>query len=393
MARMPLLFLRGSYYECGFQKGEFFKSEIQTYYEELEPKMSAMLEFYHSKKGRDFCEGMMKAAREKYPQYVDENKGIADGAGITEEKAIMSILWSQLDDALGFAEKEIFAAYGKSIAAQGCSDIFVNNGKEKIIGHNNDWASNMKPFIQLAYYAEYTLPNGDVVPPQTLLAIGGHPARMQGSSWASGMGMVSSLNDLAILDNKLWSGVKLPSFILNRAMQHAKDKDDLVRILTDQGNGIGWGWTFCVNAGFIDDPNLYNVEVGPSTEAKSSVSVVTISQDKIIEKETAGVYSHFNHVKHLPDKGIRVQLCDIRQARFDELPTPHDLESVLNIMGDENHDDFPIYRANGEGHLWFTNWSSVMDFNGKRVLVYKDNPKTSEPIAILPFSLVMDDKP
>ncbi|CAH1790783.1 unnamed protein product [Owenia fusiformis] len=391
MARIPILFLRGSYYECGFQKGEFFKSEIQTYYEEQEPKMSAMLEFYHSDKGRDFCESMMKAAREKYPQYVDENKGIADGAGIPEEKAIMTLLWSQIDDALGFAEKEIFAAYGKSIAAQGCSDIFVNNDKEKIIGHNNDWVSSMKSCIQLAYYAEYTLPNGDVVPPQKLLTIGDHPANIVNAAYVNHYGMCGDINILVFPNDEL-APKKSTSLILNRAMQHAKDKDDLVRILTDEGHGIGWGWTFCVNAGFIDDPNLYNVEVGPSTEAKSSVSVVTISQDKTIEKETPGVYSHFNHVKHLPDKGIRVQLCDIRQARFDELPTPHDLESVLNIMGDENHDDFPIYKAREEGLLWNTNWSSVMDFTRKRVLVYKDNPKTSEPIAILPFSLVMDDK-
>lgn len=101
-----------------------------------------------------------------------------------------------------------------------------------------------------------------------------------------------------------------------------------------------------------------------------------------------------------------------RKATAAKLPLPHDLQSTLNILGDESDEKYPIFRtprktdtgstvATGNilqciFHLFihsfnisfFSSLLGVFDLNKQRLLVYLGNPKTNKAILDITFPWV-----
>ena len=75
-------------------QGHEFKERIQTFMA-THPKKENILAFYKEKNGKEFCDSLLSACRAKYPHYMEEIKGIADGADIPHQQvgAVLVGLW------------------------------------------------------------------------------------------------------------------------------------------------------------------------------------------------------------------------------------------------------------------------------------------------------------
>ncbi|EFJ40199.1 hypothetical protein VOLCADRAFT_100039, partial [Volvox carteri f. nagariensis] len=64
-----------------------------------------------------------------------------------------------------------------------------------------------------------------------------------------------------------------------------------------------------------------------------------------------------------------------REARFAQFNMPLSAEDVLAILGDTTDAEFPIYRTGDYGGLVYTLCTVLYDLAGRRMMVYRGNPR------------------
>lgn len=93
--RMPYFEARGDHYSVGFQIGQRFKEQIQTrfgtqishffwsvkFFTGADPYLQKALGFVQTKSGQKEYSLLLNAARQSFPDYVEELQGLSDGSG------------------------------------------------------------------------------------------------------------------------------------------------------------------------------------------------------------------------------------------------------------------------------------------------------------------------
>ncbi|XP_013410380.1 uncharacterized protein LOC106173714 [Lingula anatina] len=77
---LPVLYARGTHYEVGYQVGRVFKSLIQDYVERDGFLQKTLVPYYNTADGNRVFQRYLHASETVYPQYIEELRGIADGA-------------------------------------------------------------------------------------------------------------------------------------------------------------------------------------------------------------------------------------------------------------------------------------------------------------------------
>lgn len=322
-------------FDAGLQHGRLAQQRIHGWFDT--PEMRSIFAFVEGG-GRQAFENLKRDNAAEFPAYVEEMRGIAEGANVTMDQVWCANMINELESLMTIA----------GTPAMHCSDIFAisDGGYESGFahGHNDDWSEAAKPFWYLTSY-HYS---GGATPGFRNCAGVTYPATLVGWSptWNE-HGMFATQNTL--IPRRSRAGGLACAFVQRRAVCPAENLDDVVRGLATPG----WSDGASMNVVDVFGRRMANVELWEDTH-----SVV-----EVLERD--GNYSHFNEYKHLTKQDgdriddARIFARDSRQATVDLLPPPRTAADVADRLSNPS-----VYRptatlvtvivngSTGELHLW-----------------------------------------
>ncbi|MBC8267771.1 MAG: peptidase C45 [Rhodospirillaceae bacterium] len=239
-------------------------------------------------KGSDYVGQMLAATRQSYPAYIHELQGMADGMGVTFERAF---LWSCRGDLRwpDNSSPEIAAGLGES-----CTTLIIPATPDQpaTIAHNEDG------YEKFADYCFWISVKPDGCPGFDSFI---YPGMIPGHTMAvNHAGIVQTINDITVHDLK----PGIPRHFICRAVLDCTSVDAAIDVLkrTDRAGG------FHHNLGSTTEGRLVSVEAPASGYA--------------IKEVTDTPSAHANHLvsPELKNKEQTIsQSTSARQSRADEL--------------------------------------------------------------------------
>lgn len=163
---------------------------------------------------------------------------------------------------------------------------------------------------------------------------------------------------------------------VTRALLAAENRDQAMEILRDSDLADG----FSINLFFTNENEFYNIETGPVVDEKSQMDVIKIEN---------GYNIHCNHYLRLKIaeyddfymRGTKARLETLK--KFKEPTTKQD---VIDMLGDTSHAEHFVFRCQPT-LATKTICVGIFDLKKKVWILYKDNPKNCEPLAVLSLEL------
>jgi len=132
---IPIVHLKGSHYEVGYQLGTQLKNNLVQRVERLKKKENW-------KKIKAEAGLFLQYSKKYVPEYVTEIKGAADGAGLELEELFPTIC-------------EEIGSWGYEYTV-GCSDLIASNDVTEdgsvLVAHNNDTSVSSQDFVTIIHY-------------------------------------------------------------------------------------------------------------------------------------------------------------------------------------------------------------------------------------------------
>nr|CAD7613239.1 unnamed protein product [Timema genevievae] len=153
---------------------------------------------------------------------------------------------------------------------------------------------------------------------------------------------------------------------LTRALLASENFVQAQQVLRDAGCGSGDGAS--INMTFLNqegDRLFHNAEVGPACGGAKEYLRLQVPQHD----------------------GNIVSSSDRRQAAFMRLPEPRSKRDMEIILGDQSDKEFSIFRESGDNDYVKTVAVGIFDCVERTWSIYADNPKTNDPIVVLPLLL------
>ena len=131
---------------------------------------------------------------------------------------------------------------------------------------------------------------------------------------------------------------------------------------------------------------FHNAEMGPATkpnDKESQLNILTISP---------GEHTiHCNRYLRLKVPEVTGLIIDSSVERMDTFKTfkkPKNKQDVIEMLGDTSAKEHQVFRGkSGEEQFLMTICVGIFDLNKRTWSLYKDNPKTNEPLIVLPLVL------
>lgn len=133
------------------------------------------------------------------------------------------------------------------------------------------------------------------------------------------------------------------------------------------------------------DRVFHNAEMGPAIDKnkESQLNILTVSPGECI--------MHCNKYLRLkvPEvTGLIIDSSVERMETFQKFNKPKSKEDVIKMLGDTGANDNQVFRDNaGVEEFLKTICVGIFDLKAKTWSLYKDNPKTNEPLVVLPMVL------
>ncbi len=195
---LPIIRVSGSNYDIGFQIGKTFRNRINSAF-----ASSTILRLNKPKdqKHPEWLDQLYKQSNETFPQYIQEIKGIADGARINFRDALIHNFRHCLS------------------SIDGCATIVFKSPQKIIIGHNEDYEPiiGKNSYITIAHLENHTkflaLTNAGSIP---------------GNAWGfNSHGLVFALDSLPPLPN-LNLNLGFPRILLDRYILESHTLEEAV---------------------------------------------------------------------------------------------------------------------------------------------------------------------
>ncbi len=195
---LPIIHVSGSNYDIGFQTGKRFRDHINSV---LTSSTILRLNKAKDQKHPEWLDKLYNQSNEIFPQYIQEIKGIADGAGIDFRDALIHNFRHCLS------------------SVDGCVTVVFKSPQKIILGHNEDYepAIGENSYITIAHLENQTrflaLTNAGSIP---------------GNAWGfNSHGLVFSLDSLPPLPNPS-QNLGFPRILLDRHILESQTLDEAI---------------------------------------------------------------------------------------------------------------------------------------------------------------------
>jgi hypothetical protein len=343
----------GSHREVGLAIGSHFADAIHRFFNSYGRLQQQLLPFYHTSTGKNYYQSFLSLHRERYPAYMSELEGIAEGAKRPFEEVFLVNLRGEYSGLMPQAPQT------GNTTVQGCTDCLVLTAESALIGHNEDGSPASLGGL---YVVTVNLDEGP-----TFSALS-YPGFLPGNAFGFNQaGILHTVNHVAPRPIK----VGLSRHFLARALLDARSLDEAIGNITESDRASGFNY----NIGSLSERRVVSVEVAP---------------ERHHVREVQGYYTHTNHYFELngqkqeitPSSRKRLE----RSAALNREAPPGEAGHVLALLGNQSDRDYPIYRDATLPDVDATLCSALYDLDSRELRIYYDHP-IKEPEKYVKLSL------
>lgn len=302
----PLVKVSGTHLEIGRQIGEARQEAVrrsiknarillEKTYEELELTWEGAR--IHARKYIPF-------AQERYPRYVDELTGIAEGAGVDfDDLAVLNALEAVTTDALHLTK---------------CTSMAVNEERTAdghvLVAHNEDWLPEDEPDV----FVVQASPVDE--PPFLAMTYGGLLPNIGFNAY----GLAQCCDSVHPSDSR----IGIPRVIASRAVLGARTIADAIRFMLVPHRAAGYNHLLAHESG-----ELYNVEVSARRFA------ILYGEEGFVVHTNHYLNTAMQAVEHEPDELIDTRVRYFRALRLLKATPLHTIKTLQAIQRD--HINYP----------------------------------------------------
>ncbi len=252
-------------------------------------------------------------AQERYPQYVDEMMGIAEGAGVPfDDVVVLNALEAVTMDALHLSK---------------CTSMAVNERRTAdghvLVAHNEDWL----PEDEADVYVVHVTPNDE--PPFIAMNYGG----LLPNVGFNAEGIAQCCDTVYPTDIR----IGIPRVVVSRAVLAARTLGDAIRCAVSPHRAAGYNHLIVHNSG-----ELYNVEVSAKRFG------ILYGQDGYVVHTNFYQDPQLQAIEYEPDELIGTRVRYHRAVRMLLGTEQHTVKSLQAIQRD--HINFPNSICNHAEH-------------------------------------------
>lgn len=302
----PLIKVSGSHREIGRQIGEAFPYKVRH---GIEDARKLLADAYDSLEltwegAQIQARKYLPFAQERYPQYVEEMMGIAEGAGVSfEDLVVLNAMEAVTSDALHLTRCTSFAVSGERTV-----DGHV------LAGHNEDWLPEDEDDV----FVMHATPEHE--PPFLAINYGGLLPNIGFNAY----GLAQLCDSVYPNDSR----IGIPRVIVSRAVLAAPTPAEAIKLMLAPHRAAGYNHLLVHESG-----EMYNVEV-------------SARRFEIVYGES-GCLAHTNHyltpnmqqVEEEPDELISSRVRYFRAERLLKRVQKHSVKSMQAILKD--HVNYP----------------------------------------------------
>ncbi|XP_013133546.1 PREDICTED: uncharacterized protein LOC106099525 isoform X1 [Papilio polytes] len=367
---VPVIYLQGSHYEVGYDVGRNFASVIQSFLKTYQGLKDFERE-YNTAAGRAAYDSTLVNMKQRYPYYVKEIQGVADGAKVP----FYQLFLLHMDDIIGTINDK----NSNRVDSGGCSDIAFKSPENVVLGHTED--------APMETVNHFYIMSAHVIPTPEDRELGAVEERFASLCYAGQLpgytmgfnehGLVFTINTLSPLVLKPGN---TPRMFITRALLTARTPADAEKILLDEGLGIGNGFSTNVIWTFENgERDLMNIEVAPDLGANKSILN--------IHKYTNETLMHCNAYLREKVQEVTGDIIDSSVTRMKAIHShapPRSRRDIESVLSDTTYKDYPVFQTRLDAPIQ-TIAAGIFDMSARTWSIYIDKPDSSEPVAILPI--------
>lgn len=379
----PIYTVNGTHYEIGYQVGKLGASRINDFIDNF-PDIGEMRTFILTAGATDFRD-LVNYNMAIYPSYFDELQGLSEGSGAEYTDILLLSFKHEIKTLIN--NENTYNSHNHNshkhlTQTPECSDILLNNETNdnfRGFGHNEDgWNGTLSTgfFVN----ATYSNTSGKV----TSYFAFQYPGIIIGDAFGfNNMGLTVSGNVIFPNNVTIGPGVR-GIYFLERAIldcDSIKCAIDTISTTTDSAAYTTYGGSINIGQKNGNDVEVVNVEV-----SSDYYSVLSLSSNG-----KSGYNYHFNNYLRLTNvSALDDASSDHRLNRTLELIAENDgirnLDTIIEILGDTQDDEYPIYRTSKSPDEATTLATVVFDIANGVFKVYQQcNPKQCQPSILVKF--------
>jgi len=360
----------GTYFEVGEIVGYEAKDLIRTRLNRTLPLWQWLLK---TPAAQSLNESMFKATNTLFPELVVEMTGIAQGSGLSVAEVFFLNTIAELESLQG-------SYMGH------CTDVFSagTNLSTSVWGHNEDSGPHDCNLTYIVNATIYNTPKRVVVTEKFVAYT--YPGSVAGRAFGwNHHGLIITTNALFANNINTDNPRAIPRAFHNRALYRAKDAVDALTLVT----GIPSVTAFSLNLGSWIPPKdnnplwesapYHNAEIDP---AGTFSYLRVFFRPTMIPKPAPPVTASLHHLYHANNFQVlrgNATIDPSSTARIDRLnqfPVPNTYAEVRNMLGDTKNSSYPVWQ-HGRAAGFYTMATALFRFDEGKVLIYANNPKTS----------------
>lgn len=331
----------GSHHEVGLAIGSHFAESIHRFFDSYDRLQQYFLPFYHTSTGKSCYKSYFELHHQRFPGYMRELEGIAEGAQRPFEEVFLVNLRGELSGLISPAPG------AGNHADQGCTDCLVLSADSALIGHNEDGSPAA---ARRMYVVNVNLDDGSAFSALS------YPGFLPGNAFGfNSAGILHTVDHVAPQPIKMGAS----RHFLARSLLDAGTLEEAIRNITPADRASGFNY----NIGSLSDRKILSVEVSP---------------ERHHIHEVRGCYAHTNHYIQL--RGQKQHLTPSSQKRLarsqvlERTASEADAGYVLSVLGNQTDRDYPIYRDATLPDDGATLCSALYDLDKRTLKIFHDHP-------------------
>lgn len=302
----PLIRVSGSHRQIGRQIGEACRTQVQHSIENAKILLESAYDVLQlTWEGAQIqSRKYLPFAQERYPKYVDEMLGIAEGGGVLfEDVAVINAMEAVTTDALHLTK---------------CTSLAVNDQRTAdghvLLAHNEDWVPEDESDVYLVHAAP------DDEPPFLAMTYGA----LLPNIGLNAAGIAQCCDSVYPSDSR----IGIPRVIVSRAVLAARTPGDAIRCMLAPHRAAGYNHLLVHESG-----EIYNVEVSAKKFA------ILYGEEGMIVHTNFYQDFQMQTIEHDPDELVETRVRYYRALRLLNSTPRHSIITLQKIM--EDHINFP----------------------------------------------------